>query len=304
MFSKSGLHKAIAALSLLSLLALVGCSGKGGVNRQVVEIGKFLNKNPALAIEKLEKLKREHPETPQILYLLAEANLLLPKKNHLIAAIYLEEAARLTQGRNGAFLKAALEYEKAEDTLSQLKNLGLHLQTHSDDHDAWLQLGQVLLQSEINSHMKLAQQILFKSNTKNIQETQSAQAFLLKELLQDLQDTKISNKAFNTGLAGNAKLKLVEQEPQPIKPIIAVQTVSDTVQVSSYASGLAGKFGGEGPPGIPSPVHENVEPRSSTVEISSPVIKRPPVLEEPAETPGQPEELEDTELHGGNLVWV
>ena len=154
----SGLHK--LALTAI-LIILCGCSETGRLDRQLEEIDSLADTKPATAIQKLERLNREHQGDIRILKLLARANLNLPQKNHLAAATYLEEAARITVGKNDIYLQAAKQFEKVGDTHSQIRNLCLHLQVVSGDAARWLELGQILIQSNEALHLELAQQVLF-----------------------------------------------------------------------------------------------------------------------------------------------
>ena len=314
----SGLHKlALAAI----LIILCGCSETGRLDRQLEEIDSLADTKPATAIQKLERLNREHPSNIHILKLLARANLNLPQKNYLVAATYLEDAARITVGKNDIYLQAAKQFEKAGDTHSQIRNLCLHLQVVPGDAARWLELGQILIQSNEALHLELAQQVLFSPKNQSPEAVQKDRSDLLKLLILDLQTSSSALNAFAFQAATGTGLQIVETAllPSPdfdtdAEGLLPIQLVAEparkhiklpSARTPPAAAGLVGKFGGEGPPGITLAVSENTleanfpveEPKPETTPVEEPALQEPESTPEsqPIEEPSTPPtSIEDT----------
>ena len=260
MIQKSESHKLALAATLIIIL---GCTGSKGIDQQLEEISVLVDTRPAAAIQNLERLNREYPGNDHILRLLAQANLNLPEKNYLVAAIYLESAASATNGMNGEYLKSAKAFEKAGDTISQLRNLCLHLQQNPTDETSWFSLGQILIQSEEPLHMELAQRVLFETKALDMQ------MGLLRQLKLNLQSTQ-RDQSFKILDINGSGATIVEttlipkpnnesEELLPIELITELLHPPKVIKPHPAVSGYIGKFGGEGAAGIPLIIPDNEE---------------------------------------------
>jgi tetratricopeptide (TPR) repeat protein len=295
MIQKSESHKLALAATLIIIL---GCTGSKDIDRQLEEISVSLDISPVAAIRNLEHLNRKYPENDQILQLLAEANLKLPEKNYLVAAIYLESAAHITNGSNGEYLKSAKAFEKARDAVSHLRNLCLHLQQNSTDETSWFDLGQILIQSKESLHMELARQILFETKALD------KQMVLLRQLNLSLHSTKThhsltfldinENRATLMETSFISEPKNESEELLPIELVVSKQLHPPGIKNPLPAvSGYIGKFGGEGAAGIPLTIanieEENVnlrkEAEPASQEPTNPMTPREVTIKPEAELP-------------------
>lgn len=299
MFERSGLQK--LALTA-TLILLFGCSGQGDLEKELARLDTSVTADPVGSIQKLEGLNRKHPGEARILLLLAKANLALPHKNHRVAAIYYEDAAAKGSSVPGLLKAAARQFEKAGDTPAQVRNLCLHLQGALNDETAWLELGQVLIQSSEALHIELAQQVLFSDPGQGAQQIQHGRNDLLELLLLDL---KSSNSAWEGVETLGLGLEMVAAELLPDPDEEAVELVQLVTELAAMpqeptqppllstnepaAAGLVGKFGGQGQPGVAleqvnAPPEESLA--ATTQESEAPALDKEAPIAEPT-----PEEL-------------
>ena len=260
MIQKAESHKLALAATLIIIL---GCTGSTDIDQQLEEISVSVDTRPAAAIQNLERLNREYPGNDHILQLLAQANLNLPEKNYLVAAIYLESAALATNGMNGEYLKSAKAFEKAGDTVSQLRNLCLHLQQNPIDETSWFALGQILIQSKEPLHMELAQRVLFETKALD------KQMALLRQLKLSLQSTQTdqSFKILDINGSGSTIVEttLISEPRNESEELLPIELVTESrhppriIKPHPAVSGYIGKFGGEGAAGIPLIIADNEE---------------------------------------------
>ena len=258
-----------------TFFVILGCAEKSDLEEKIAELNESLMQRTALSIQKLERLNREHPEDPRVLELLAYANLALPEKNHRLAALYFEDASR--KGNPALRLLAAKHFEIAGDPNAQIRNICLHLKENEEDERQWLALGQVLIQSNEELHLELAQQILFKEKNLTAATIKKQRLDYLNLLLIDLDS---SNQGWvNEGIAGNEG-EVIATELLPVsddEAISEVQLVTlfdlqpnrpDAEQVAeTAAAGLVGKFGGQGVPGTQTfSIYQQKESPHSTEE--------------------------------------
>jgi len=198
------------------IVLLTNCTKRENLPDKIASIRENLPHEPAAAVKTLEELNTQHPDHPEILQLLSDAYVLLPGNNHLRAAVHLERAAKLIQGQKDTWLKAARLFAEAGDVSAQLENLCLHLQ-HYPNEDAWLDLGQILIQSDRQKDLEVAQQILFG------EEEDRPNAVQLKVLLIDLQQNNLLTEGSTAkGLQVVETLRLLEMQELPEeKEIIA-----------------------------------------------------------------------------------
>lgn len=281
----------------------------------MADLNESLMQDTALSIQKLERLNREHPEDPRVLELLAYANLALPEKNHRLAALYFEDASR--KGNPALRLLAAKHFEIVGDPNAQIRNICLHLQENEEDERQWLALGQVLIQSNEELHLELAQQILFKEKNLTAETIKKQHLDYLNLLLVDLDNS--NQEWVNEGIPGNEG-EVIATDLLPVSDDEAISEVqlvtlfdlqpkrhlTDGEQVAeTAAAGLVGKFGGQGVPGTqtlsiyqqkesPHSIEEEEyggfekdieEPIEEELEVNSEIINDSQNTEELPETP-------------------
>ena len=280
-----------------SIVLLTNCTKRENLPDKIASIRANLLNEPATAVKTLEALNTQHPDNPEILQLLSDAYVHLPGNNHLRAAVHLERAAKLIQGQKDTWLKAARLFAEAGDVSAQLENLCLHLQ-HYPNEDAWLDLGQILIQSDRQKDLEVAQQILFG------EEADRPNAVQLKVLLVDLQQNNLLTEGSTAkGLQVVETLRLLEMQelpvvkeiiptppppPPPSLPILQTTTTSATGATSPTGAIIAsipsipfvaGKALGTNPEEQPAEVAvnlnnveviENTEPEESGTSSNTP----------------------------------
>jgi len=195
------------------LILFTNCTKKENLPDKLASIRENLSSEPATSVKKLQELNSQYQGNPDILITLADAYLMLPGNNHLIAAVHLEQAGRLNNGEKQTWLRAARLFAEAGDVSAQLENLCLHLQDYPDE-EAWLDLGQILIQSNRQKDLEVAQQILFGEDHDRPNPEQLRA--LLKDLQQNSLITELSKAASTaSGLQAVQTIRLLQPEDTP-----------------------------------------------------------------------------------------
>ena len=195
------------------LILFTNCTSKENLPDKLASIRENLSSEPAASVKKLQELNSQFQGNPEVLITLADAYMLLPGNNNLVAAVHLEQAGRLNHGEKQTWLRAARLFAEAGDVSAQLENLCLHLQYYPDE-EAWLDLGQILIQSNRQKDLEVAQQILF-GHVRDRPNAEQLRA-LLKDLQQNSLITELS-KAGSTasGLQAVQTIRLLEPDDLP-----------------------------------------------------------------------------------------
>lgn len=201
-----------------TLLLLSNCTNPQNLPDKIEAIRKDMATHPAATLKKFQDLNEDFPGDPALLYAIAETYLLLPGNNDLSAAVNFELAAYKSQGDKKAWYRAARLFSKVGDVSSQLENLCQHLQ-HYPDEDAWLDLGQILIQSKKQAHLEVAQQILFGVDADRPSPRELAS--LRAELQQDNLLTELSKSGrMASGLLAVETIRLLVPEELPTLPSV------------------------------------------------------------------------------------
>ena len=281
------------------LVLYTNCTERENLPDKIASIRESLVSEPAVSVIKLEELNTLHPDNPEILQLLADAYLQVPGNNNMRAAVHLERAAKLIEGKKDTWLKAARLFAEAGDVSAQLENLCLHLQYYPNE-DAWLDLGQILIQSDRQEDLEVAQQILFGA------EGDRPDANQLKVLLADLQmNNLITEGSTAKGLQVVETLRLLEMEevkeiePEPAPLPTALTATSPTsVPITAIPPApppptvvaIAGKSIGTDPEIHPQELAVNLDDVEVAPEINGEETSPPQVDPEAAPSEDPPEQ--------------
>ena len=202
-----------------TLILFTNCTKRENLPEKIASIRQNIAVEPGASVKELETLNMRHPDNPEILLALSDAYIYLPGNNHLRAAVHLERAAKILNGQGNTWLRAARLFAEAGDISAQLENLCLHLQ-YFPNEEAWLDLGQILIQSDRQQDLEVAQQILFGRNDDR------PNAVQLKVLLNDLQQNNLITEGSTArGLQAVQTIRLMETEviseiiqPEPVPP--------------------------------------------------------------------------------------
>jgi hypothetical protein len=200
-----------------TLLLLPNCTNKQNLPSKIAAIQQEMASHPAASLKKLQTLDKQFPGEADVLYAIAETYLLLPGNNDLSAAVKFELAGGKNGGAKRSWYLAARLFAQVGDVQSQLENLCLHLQRYPDE-DAWLDLGQILIQSKKQKHLEVAQQILFGVNADR--PTPHELAELRADLQEDSLLTELSKSGRTaSGLLAVETIRLLEPEDLPLLPL-------------------------------------------------------------------------------------